>query len=325
MKGEYDDQATLALAMRVAMPLLEQLTREIQDSVMAIRAQPVKSVFQRIPRLVREVAAMTGKQVRLVTEGEGTEVDKTVLGIEGEHFEHTLEQAKKAKGTENDLDLDADDLRTVVAQFKLIVRDQSGRDFPQDPHEQLMLAILAVAMHRTGDLTHGTVVATVMANLGFQHAMTAAGISVIETGVGDRYVLEAMRAGGYVLGGEQSGHVVMSEYATTGDGILTGLHVLAEVARSGESLAGLSSAVTKLPQVLVNVRGVDRTALDSSDTVRAAVAEAEARLGDTGRVLLRPSGTEPVIRVMVEALTQEEAQRVTDELAAVVLAELAID
>ncbi len=188
-----------------------------------------------------------------------------------------------------------------------------------------ILAILAMAMHRTGELAHGTVVATVMANLGFKKAMRAAGIDVVETGVGDRYVLEAMRAHGYVLGGEQSGHVVMSAYATTGDGILTGLHLAAEVAGSGRSLADLASTVTKLPQVLVNVQGVDRAALDSSPTVAAAVSAAEAELGDSGRVLLRPSGTEPVIRVMVEATTLEQAQRITDELAAVVLAELSID
>ena len=188
-----------------------------------------------------------------------------------------------------------------------------------------ILAILATGLHRTGDLDQSTVVATVMANLGFKLAMDAAGITVVETAVGDRYVLEAMRDGGYVLGGEQSGHVVMSRYATTGDGVLTGLHLLAEVARSGRTLAELAAQVTKLPQVLVNVRGVDRARLDSSERVRDAVRAAEAELGSTGRVLLRPSGTEPVIRVMVEAATHEQAQRVTDELAAVVLAELATD
>ncbi len=188
-----------------------------------------------------------------------------------------------------------------------------------------ILAILASAMDRTGALVGSTVVATVMANLGFKHAMRAAGITVVETGVGDRYVLEAMRSGGFVLGGEQSGHVVMSSYATTGDGLLTGLHLLAEVAATGRSLADLAASVTKLPQVLINVRGVDRTAVDGSEVVLAAVARAEAELGDSGRVLLRPSGTEPVIRVMVEAVSQEEAARVSEELADVVRAELAID
>ena len=187
-----------------------------------------------------------------------------------------------------------------------------------------ILAIVAMAMSRRGELVGNTVVATVMANLGFMIAMRKAGISVVETGVGDRYVLEAMRTGGFVLGGEQSGHVVMSEFATTGDGMLTALHLLAEVAQSQQTLGALAAKVTKLPQVLINVRGVDRLALDGSDPVRAAVAQAEAELGESGRVLLRPSGTEPVIRVMVEAPTQERAQRIADDLASVVTSALAV-
>jgi phosphoglucosamine mutase len=187
-----------------------------------------------------------------------------------------------------------------------------------------ILAILAMAMNQTGDLVDSTVVATVMANLGFKHAMVAAGINVIETGVGDRYVLEAMRAGGFVLGGEQSGHVVMSSHATTGDGILTGLHLMSEVARTGRTLADLAAGVVKLPQVLINVRGVDRAGIDGSPVVLEAVAAAERELGDSGRVLLRPSGTEPVIRVMVEAVSEEQAQRVSSTLAEVVRSELSI-
>ena len=133
-----------------------------------------------------------------------------------------------------------------------------------------------------------------------------------------------MRENGYVLGGEQSGHVVMSEYANTGDGLLTALHLLARVVQTGSSLADLAARVTKLPQVLVNVEGVDKSRADSDRTVAAAVARASAELGDSGRVLLRPSGTEPVIRVMVEAASHEQAQRLSDELAAIVLAELAL-
>lgn len=187
-----------------------------------------------------------------------------------------------------------------------------------------ILAILAGAMNASGELAGSTVVATVMANLGFKKAMDVAGITVVETGVGDRYVLEAMRDGGYVLGGEQSGHVVMSRHATTGDGILTGLHLLAEMARSGQSLAALAARVTKLPQVLVNVSGVDRSGVDGSAVVQAALASAQTELGDGGRVLLRPSGTEPVIRVMVEAETQADAARISEQLATVVRDELAI-
>ena len=187
-----------------------------------------------------------------------------------------------------------------------------------------ILAILASAMSRSGHLTANTVVSTVMANLGFKLAMIEAGITVVETGVGDRYVLEAMRADGFVLGGEQSGHVVMSEYATTGDGLLTALHLLAEVARSGRSLADLAGEVTKLPQVLINVKGVDRGRLAASQAVTEAVAGAESEMGSTGRVLLRPSGTEPVIRVMVEAPTEAQAARIAAELAAVVSSDLAV-
>lgn len=187
-----------------------------------------------------------------------------------------------------------------------------------------ILAILAAAMNESGTLVGGTVVVTVMANLGFKIAMESAGIEVVETAVGDRYVLEAMRAAGYVLGGEQSGHVVMTDHATTGDGMLTGLHLLARMAQTGRSLADLAASVTKFPQVLVNVRDVDLARLLEAPGVASAVSVAEAELGSRGRVLLRPSGTEPVVRVMVEAATQEQAAAVAERIAAAVRAELAL-
>ena len=183
-----------------------------------------------------------------------------------------------------------------------------------------ILAILAESMRDAGTLTSTTVVATVMANLGFSLAMESAGITVVQTGVGDRYVLEAMRQHSLSLGGEQSGHVILTEYATTGDGLLTALHVLARMAETGKTLGALASMVTKLPQVLVNVRDVDKAAVASSAAVATAVAAAQERLGSTGRILLRPSGTEPVVRVMVEAPTLESAQGVADALAEVVRA-----
>lgn len=188
-----------------------------------------------------------------------------------------------------------------------------------------ILAILATSLRDGGRLTGNTVVTTVMANLGFKVAMESAGIVVAETAVGDRYVLEEMRASGYVLGGEQSGHVVMSEFATTGDGVLTALHLLTRMKQTGSSLAELAATVEKYPQVLVNVGGVDKTALDSNAAVRAALVQAEAELAGRGRVLLRPSGTEPVIRVMVEAATSEDAERLAGAIAAVVSSELALD
>ena len=187
-----------------------------------------------------------------------------------------------------------------------------------------LLAVLALAMRDAGTLVNDTVVATVMSNLGFVNAMKANGIGVRQTKVGDRYVLEAMNAVGYTLGGEQSGHVIMRHHATTGAGILTALHVLARMAKTGRDLADLASVMTRLPQVLVNVPGVDKSRTDEDALVAAAVAEAEAELGDTGRILLRPSGTEPLVRVMVEAGTAEQARVVAERLAEVVRTRLAL-
>lgn len=187
-----------------------------------------------------------------------------------------------------------------------------------------IMAILALSMAARGKLDQNTLVATVMSNLGLKLAMADNGIDVVETGVGDRYVLEAINAHGYSLGGEQSGHVIMSEYATTGDGILTGLHLAAELVRSGKTLAELASCMRVYPQVLVNVRGVDRAGVAGDDVLQQAVRQAEVALGGQGRVLLRPSGTEPVVRVMVEAQEVEQAQKLADDLAAIVKERLAV-
>jgi phosphoglucosamine mutase len=187
-----------------------------------------------------------------------------------------------------------------------------------------IMAILAVSMKERGTLTDDTLVVTVMSNLGLRRAMAEHGIRVVETKVGDRYVLEALAAEGLALGGEQSGHVIMSEFATTGDGVLTGLHLAAEMARTGKTIAELASVMTVYPQVLVNVRGVDHHALADDAGIAAAVAAVEAELGDSGRVLLRPSGTEPMVRVMVEAAEQETAERHAESLAAVVRERLSI-
>ncbi len=191
--------------------------------------------------------------------------------------------------------------------------DHEGRVVDGDQ----LLAILALALRDTGSLVDDTVVGTVMANLGFRQAMTRSGVSVVETAVGDRYVLEAMRAGGYTLGGEQSGHVIMLDHATTGDGLLTALHVLSRVAATHRPLAELAAVMVRLPQVLVNVDDVDKNRVDDPVLV-SAVVDAESELGDSGRVLLRPSGTEPLVRVMVEAPTEGQARSVADQLAAVV-------
>jgi len=181
-----------------------------------------------------------------------------------------------------------------------------------------IMAILARSLKARGLLRDDTLVATVMSNLGLRLAMAESGIRLEETGVGDRYVLERMAATGASLGGEQSGHIIFAEHATTGDGVLTGLQLAAEVARTGRSLADLAAEMTVYPQVLVNVRDVDHRALAGEPVIAAAVAEAEAQLGDTGRVLLRPSGTEPMVRVMVEAADESTARATAERLAATV-------
>jgi phosphoglucosamine mutase len=181
-----------------------------------------------------------------------------------------------------------------------------------------IMAILAIAMKQAGQLHGDTLVATVMSNLGLHRALRDAGITVQITGVGDRYVLEGLAAGGFSLGGEQSGHVVLPEFATTGDGVLTGLRLMGVMAQTGKTLAELASVMTTVPQVLINVPVSDKTTVAADPAVSAAVAKAEGDLGDDGRVLLRPSGTEQLVRVMVEAVDPAQAQGIADELAALV-------
>ncbi|WP_280252366.1 phosphoglucosamine mutase [Nocardia abscessus] len=178
-----------------------------------------------------------------------------------------------------------------------------------------ILAILALAMHEAGELTADTLVATVMSNLGLHIAMRAAGITLRTTAVGDRYVLEELRRGGFTLGGEQSGHVVFPRYGTTGDGILTGLRLMARMAQTGRTLADLASVLQPVPQILVNVPVSDKAVVARAPEIRDAVLEAERALGDSGRVLLRPSGTEQLVRVMVEATDPAQARQLADDLA----------
>ena len=204
-------------------------------------------------------------------------------------------------------DGDADRCLAVTASGEVVDGDQ-------------IMAILALAMRDAGTLTEDTLVATVMSNLGLRLAMKQANIKLIEAKVGDRYGREELSAAQLALGGEQSGHIVMPAYATTGDGVLTGLHLMAQLAASGKSLADLAAVLHKLPQVLINVKVADREAGAAAPTVQAAVALAEDELGETGRVLLRPSGTEPLVRVMVEAATEDQARTVAERIAAEVQA-----
>lgn len=221
------------------------------------------------------------------------------------------------------LDLLAERVRELGANLGIAHDGDADRCLAVDENgtvvdgDQIM-AILAISMQERGLLANDTLVATVMSNLGLKRLMAERGIRMVETGVGDRYVLEGLAAENASLGGEQSGHVIMTKYATTGDGILTGLHLAAEVARTGKPLSELAAQMTVFPQVLINVRDVAHTKLASNAAISAEVAAVEAELGDSGRVLLRPSGTEPMVRVMVEAETEAAAQAAAERLATAV-------
>ena len=249
-----------------------------------------------------EVYRRAGAEVVAIhADGDGARIND---GCGATHLE-SLQAAVTEHGADLGLAHDGDADRCLAV-------DASGAVVDGDK----ILAVCALGLKARGRLANDTVVATVMSNLGFVHAMRDAGIEVVQTAVGDRYVLEAMRAGGHSLGGEQSGHLVLGDHATTGDGLLTGLQLLGRMAATKQSLAELASVVQTLPQVLVNVRAARERA--QADDVVAAVATEEAGLAGTGRVLLRPSGTEPVVRVMVEAPTQEQADQVARRLADVV-------
>ncbi|WP_242888875.1 phosphoglucosamine mutase [Actinomadura litoris] len=231
-------------------------------------------------------------------------------GCGSTHLE-ALQAAVREHGADAGIanDGDADRCLAVTGSGEVVDGDQ-------------IMAILALDLREAGALAGDTVVATVMSNLGFKLAMRAAGVTLVETAVGDRYVLEAMKDGGFNFGGEQSGHVIMLDHASSGDGVLTGLHLLAAMVRRGRPLDELAKVMNRLPQVLINVRDVDKGRAKTSPELAEAVAAAEAELGDTGRVLIRPSGTEPMVRVMVEAAAQDQAQAVAERLAGVVRAAL---
>jgi phosphoglucosamine mutase len=261
-------------------------------------AQGAASVLS--PRVLREAGA---EVIALAADADGYRINDGC----GATATASLQAAVVGHGADAGIahDGDADRCLAVDADGKLVDGDQ-------------ILAIAALGLRERGGLAADTVVATVMSNLGFRHAMRQAGINVHETAVGDRYVLEAMRAGGFTLGGEQSGHVVFAEHATTGDGLLTALVLLERIATTGSSLADLAGVMTRLPQVLLNVYA-DR-AVANAPAVLAEVDLVSAELGSAGRVLLRPSGTEPLVRVMVEATTPELARASAERIAAVVIA-----
>jgi len=264
------------------------------------------AAFRTAPEALRRLGA---EVTPIHAEPDGININE---GCGSTHIE-TLQAAVVKYGADVGIahDGDADRCLAVDERGELVDGDQ-------------ILAILALAMRDEGMLRHNTVVVTVLSNLGFVLAMQREGITVKQTKVGDRYVLEAMKAGGYSLGGEQSGHMILLDHATTGDGVLAAVHLLSRMAATGRPLSEMARVMSRLPQVLVNVRGVDKARADSDPTVLEAVAAASASLGETGRVILRPSGTEPVVRVMVEAPTFAQAQQVADELASVVEQALAL-
>lgn len=221
------------------------------------------------------------------------------------------------------LDLLAEAVRAHKADLGIAHDGDADRCLAVDANGDIVdgdhiMAILALSMSRRGHLSENTLVTTVMSNLGLRLAMADNGIDIVETAVGDRYVLEELNARGLSLGGEQSGHVIMSEFATTGDGILTGLHLAAELKRTGKPLADLKACMRVYPQVLVNVRDVDRTKASSDEVIQSAIAQAELALAGNGRVLVRPSGTEPLVRVMIEAADETTARQLADDIARVV-------
>lgn len=251
-----------------------------------------------------------GAKVRVIgAEPDGTNINDGVGSTHPEKLQEAVVEWGADLGIAHDGD--ADRCLAVDEQGNLVDGDQ-------------IMSILALAMKDAGKLKDDTLVATVMSSLGLEIFLKEHGIKLERALVGDRYVLEAMNANGFNLGGEQSGHVIMSDYATTGDGVLTGLHIAAELVRTGLPLSELANRMQATPQRLINVKGVNRAGVQGNEILQQAIRDAEAELGDTGRVLLRPSGTEPLVRVMVEAQTQDIADATAEALAAVVAKELAI-
>jgi phosphoglucosamine mutase len=255
------------------------------------------AAYELAPRMLRRAGA---EVIAIGAAPDGDNINEAC----GSTHPAALQEAVVARGADAGIahDGDADRCLAVDCDGQIIDGDQ-------------ILAVLAFSLKQAGALAQDTVVVTVMSNLGFRLAMRDAGISVVETPVGDRYLVAAMREGKFVLGGEQSGHIILADHATTGDGLLTSLHLLATAARGGQPLGELARAMTRYPQVLISVPGVDKALVSSSPLMSEAVRAAEAELGGSGRVLVRPSGTEPVVRVMVEAVDPDHAQRVAGRLA----------
>jgi phosphoglucosamine mutase len=258
------------------------------------------AAYELAPRMLRRAGA---EVISIGTEPDGDNINSgcgsTSLGA--------LKAAVVAHGADAGIahDGDADRCLAVDSEGQVIDGDQ-------------IIAVLAFALRDAGALVGDTVVVTVMSNLGLRLALRDAGIHVVETPVGDRHLVAAMRDGKFVLGGEQSGHIILADHATTGDGLLTSLHLLATAAVRGQPLGELAKVMTRYPQVLISIPGVNRELIATSPELAGAVRAAEAALGDSGRVLVRPSGTEAVVRIMVEAADAGQARQQADALAAAV-------
>ncbi|QEN15747.1 phosphoglucosamine mutase [Mycolicibacterium sp. ELW1] len=261
------------------------------------------AAFQAAPRAYHAAGA---RVIAINAEPDGLNINE---GCGSTHLEQ-VQAAVLAHGADLGLAHDGDADRCLAV-------DADGRVVDGDA----IMVILALALREAGELASETLVATVMSNLGLHIAMREAGITVRTTGVGDRYVLEELRAGEYSLGGEQSGHIVMPALGTTGDGVATGLRLMARMAQTGLSLAELAAPMQTLPQVLINVTVADKATVAEAPAVQSAVREAEAELGDSGRILLRPSGTEQMVRVMVEAADEDTARLLAIRVAESVSAE----
>ena len=301
----------------VALPVDEACEIYIEHAVQSVRAQGIDFSGMRI-------ALDTGHGASSLTSAEafrrlGAEViainedfDGTDINVNcGSTHLAPLAQLMRESGADVGVAHDGDADRVMLMT-------PDGTEIDGDMVE----AVCALDMKRRGCLPEDTVVSTVMCNLGFVHAMRDNGITVVQTKVGDRYVLEEMRAKGYAIGGEQSGHMILLEHNSTGDGLMTACQFLAAVKRAGTPVADVVSIMKKFPQTLINVRVRDKHAVEGNEAIAAAVAKAEEALGDSGRVLLRPSGTEPVVRVMVEAEDADAAKAHAEAIAAVVEAEI---
>lgn len=262
------------------------------------------AAYELAPRIFRDLGA------DVITVGATPDGLNINDGVGSTHPEYLIEQVK-AHGADLGLSYDGD-------ADRLIAVDETGAEVDGD----YVLLICGEAMRREGRLKGDTIVTTVMANIGFFKAAEALGLQTAQTAVGDRYVMEEMRRGGFNLGGEQSGHVIFLDYNTTGDGILTSLQLVDTLVASGKKLSELKTIMRKYPQVLVNVPVADKSRFNGNEAIAQAVAAVEAELGDSGRVLVRPSGTESLIRVMAEGPEKSQVAEYVERIAAVVKAEL---